>query len=261
MRHTLTWRPLAPLCGTAALYTVQFQGEFERIILNDSWLDAAQCQRTPHTHCDLTSDLGSDSDYGVRVRAECGQQVSPWARLDGLFNRRETLLSPPEMAVAVWGDGVRVSFERLPQTASVGITFWRQGREHEASAVVLHVEQTPALFSALQEGAVYCVQACAFLDGQARSSPTDTHCVAITNHEEPWKKPTAAMVTVVVMVALLFAVFWSVGHCKAEGCHTHFQKEPLPFSLQPDWPMERLPCPEKVEICEPIAALLLVELT
>ncbi|CAL8316641.1 unnamed protein product [Gadus morhua 'NCC'] len=39
------------------------------------------------------------------------------------------------------------------------------------------------------------------------------------------------MVTVVVMAALLFAVFWSVGRCKAEGCHAHFQKEPLPFSL------------------------------
>ena len=67
-----------------------FCREFERTILNDSWLDAPQCRRTPRTHCDLTLDLGSDSDYGVRVRAECGQQVSPWARLSGLFNRRES---------------------------------------------------------------------------------------------------------------------------------------------------------------------------
>ncbi|KAK0137268.1 Interleukin-20 receptor subunit beta [Merluccius polli] len=268
MRHTLTWQPLAALCGTAALYTVQFQGEFERTIFNDSWLDAPQCQRTPHTHCDLTSDLGSDSDYAIRVRAECGRLTSPWVRLNGLFNRRDTLLSPPEMAVAAMGDGLRVSFERLPRMASVSITFWRQGGDHEVrvmgqtSTSVLLVEQTPLLVAALQEGAVYCVQASIYLDAQRRSSPTHPQCVAITDPEEPWKKPTVAMVTVVVMAALLFAVFWSVGHCKAEGCHAHFQKEPLPLSLRPDWPKERPACPEQVEICEPITAfVLLVELT
>uniref|UniRef100_A0A8C5ALJ9 Fibronectin type-III domain-containing protein n=2 Tax=Gadus morhua TaxID=8049 RepID=A0A8C5ALJ9_GADMO len=260
MRHTLSWRPLDAFCWTAALYTVQFQGEFERTILNDSWLDSPKCRRTPRTHCDLTPDLGSDSDYGVRVRAECGQQVTPWTRLNALFNRRETLLRPLEMAVEAMGDGVRVSFERLPQTASVGITLWRQGQEQEASTVRL--EQTPILFTALQEGAVYCVRACTYLDGRPGSAPTDTHCVTIRDHEEPWKKPTAAMVTVVVMAALLFAVFWSVGRCKAEGCHAHFQKEPLPFSLrQPNRPMEQLPYPEQGEICEPITALFLLELT
>ena len=67
-----------------------FCREFERTILNDSWLDSPKCRRTPRTHCDLTPDLGSDSDYGVRVRAECGQQVTPWTRLNALFNRRES---------------------------------------------------------------------------------------------------------------------------------------------------------------------------
>ncbi|KAJ3595636.1 hypothetical protein NHX12_004939 [Muraenolepis orangiensis] len=185
MRHTLTWRPLAVPCSTATLYTVQFQGEFERSILNDSWLDAPQCRRTPRTHCDLTSDLGSDSDYGVRVRAECGQQVSLWARLSGLFNRRDASLSPPEMAVEALGDGVRISFQRLPQTASVNIT---------ASTDVLPADQTALLVAALQEGGVYCVQAWTYLDPQRRSP------------EEPWKKPTVAMVTAVATVTLLLAV-------------------------------------------------------
>ncbi|KAJ3594354.1 hypothetical protein NHX12_003661 [Muraenolepis orangiensis] len=231
MRHTLTWRPLAVPCSTATLYTVQFQG----------WLDAPQCRRTPRTHCDLTSDLGSDSDYGVRVRAECGQQVSLWARLSGLFNRRDASLSPPEMAVEALGDGVRISFQRLPQTASVNIT---------ASTDVLPADQTALLVAALQEGGVYCVQAWTYLDPQRRSP------------EEPWKKPTVAMVTAVATVTLLLAVLWSVGRCRAEGCHAHFQKQPLPLSLRPDWPTVRRACPEPgLEICQPIAALHLVELT
>ncbi|KAJ3594351.1 hypothetical protein NHX12_003658, partial [Muraenolepis orangiensis] len=48
---------------------------------------------------------------------------------------------------------------------------------------------------------------------------------------EPWKKPTVAMVTAVATVTLLLAVLWSVGRCRAEGCHAHFQKQPLPLSL------------------------------
>ncbi|KAJ3595284.1 hypothetical protein NHX12_004588, partial [Muraenolepis orangiensis] len=49
--------------------------------------------------------------------------------------------------------------------------------------------------------------------------------------EEPWKKPTVATVTAVATVTLLLAVLWSVGRCRAEGCHAHFQKQPLPLSL------------------------------
>ncbi|CAL8325657.1 unnamed protein product [Arctogadus glacialis] len=110
-----------------------------------------------------------------------------------------------------------------------------------AEASTVRLEQTPILFTALQEGAVYCVRACTYLDGRPGSAPTDTHCVTIRDHEEPWKKPTAAM---------------------AEGCHAHFQKEPLPFSLQqPYWPTEQLPYPEQGEVCEPITALFLLELT
>ena len=68
-----------------------FYREFEGTILNDSWLDVPQCRRTPRTHCDLTPDLGSDSDYGVRIRAECesASMCRPGHVSVGGFNRRE----------------------------------------------------------------------------------------------------------------------------------------------------------------------------
>lgn len=63
--------------------------EFEVTVLNGSWLDAADCQLIPHTHCDLTFDLGSDSDYNLHVRAQCGPQLSAWSQLSPPFNRRD----------------------------------------------------------------------------------------------------------------------------------------------------------------------------
>lgn len=64
--------------------------EFELLVLNGSWVDAPECQQTPDPHCDLTWDLGSDSNYNLRVRARCGAQMSPWTLLSPPFNRKDS---------------------------------------------------------------------------------------------------------------------------------------------------------------------------
>uniref|UniRef100_A0A8C9ZNY1 Fibronectin type-III domain-containing protein n=1 Tax=Sander lucioperca TaxID=283035 RepID=A0A8C9ZNY1_SANLU len=90
MRHILRWRPPQAAGHTAVLYSVQFQGEFELTVLNGSWVDAPECQLTPHAHCDLTFDLGSDADYNIRVRAQRGSRLSNWTQLSRPFNRRHS---------------------------------------------------------------------------------------------------------------------------------------------------------------------------
>lgn len=60
------------------------------MVLNGSWVDALDCQLTPESQCDLTFDLGSDSDYNLRVRAHCGSQKSAWTETSSPFNRRES---------------------------------------------------------------------------------------------------------------------------------------------------------------------------
>lgn len=60
------------------------------MVLNGSWVDAHDCQGTPEPCCDLTFDLGSDSDYNLRVRARCGSQTSAWTEASSPFNRRDS---------------------------------------------------------------------------------------------------------------------------------------------------------------------------
>lgn len=60
------------------------------MVLNGSWVDALNCRMTPETFCDLTFDLGSDSDYNLRVRAHCGSQTSAWSKSSSPFNRRDS---------------------------------------------------------------------------------------------------------------------------------------------------------------------------
>lgn len=64
--------------------------EFELEHQNGRWMEAPECQRITLSHCDLTSDLGSDSDYNIRVRAHCGSQRSAWTKLSPPFNRRQS---------------------------------------------------------------------------------------------------------------------------------------------------------------------------
>lgn len=62
--------------------------EFE--LTQNRWVDAPDCQLIPLAQCDLTFDLGSDSDYNLRIRAQCGAQRSAWTDLQPPFNRRDS---------------------------------------------------------------------------------------------------------------------------------------------------------------------------
>uniref|UniRef100_A0A3P8S0C6 Fibronectin type-III domain-containing protein n=1 Tax=Amphiprion percula TaxID=161767 RepID=A0A3P8S0C6_AMPPE len=168
MRHTLRWRPPQASCNTTVLYSVQYQGEFELLLRNGSWLDAAECQQIPGTHCDLSLDLGSDSDYNLQVRAQCGSQRSAWTRLSRAFNRRDSKT--------------------------------RASRQSSHFTAVFTPPPKNKVFS----------------------------CAAA------WKRPTTVIVIVIVIVmaGLLFALFWSVVHCRPDACQTYFHKEPLPQSLK-----------------------------
>ncbi|XP_070830037.1 interleukin-20 receptor subunit beta [Chaetodon trifascialis] len=251
MRHVLKWRPLQAPCNTAILYSVQFQGEFELTVLNGSWVDALECWQTPHTHCDLTFDLGSDSDYNLHVRAQCGSQLSPWTKLSPPFNRRDTVLTAPEMVVTSAGNALQVTFSKLPLTAVVSVMVWRRDDEQQAAVYSMPAEQTMLHVAALQEGAVYCVRAQTVLDKQLHSSSTDTQCVSITGPDAAWRRPTTVTVTVLITAGLLFAVFWFIVHCHPHACRTYFHKEPMPHSLR-DWDVQIPKRPEDLETCEMI---------
>ncbi|XP_037313882.2 cytokine receptor family member B16 [Pungitius pungitius] len=252
MRHVLKWRPLQAQCTPVVLYSVQFQGEFE-LSQNGRWVDAPDCQMIPHAQCDLTVDLGSDSDYNLRLRAQCGSQRSAWSKLRPPFNRRDTVLMAPKMAVTTAGDALQVSFLQLPPTAVVMVTVWKKGHELQAAVYSMPAEQGVLHVAALQEGAQYCVRAHTVLYTRINSSSTDTECVSIAGRADgAWRRPTAVSVSVVIVSCFLFAAFWSVAHWQQSACRTHFLKEPLPPSLKSGWDIQIPMRPEEAELCHPI---------
>ncbi|XP_061587377.1 cytokine receptor family member B16 [Cololabis saira] len=259
MKHTLRWLPLQAACRTTVLYSVQYQGEFELLVKNGSWMDAAECQQIPVTRCDLTFDLGSDSSYNLRVRAGCGSELSAWTRLSRPFNRQDTVLTGPRMTVSTAGDSLQVAFEDLPLTAAASVTVWRKDHEQQAVSYLMPAEQGVLHVAALQDGAVYCITAQTVLHSGTRGSSSRPQCVSITGGAAAaWKKPTTVTVTLVLVSGLLVAVFWTVVHCGPNSGHAHFHKEPLPQSLKCGGNVQILMFPrgdEEEERCEQLLSV------
>ncbi|KAL0966582.1 hypothetical protein UPYG_G00297080 [Umbra pygmaea] len=258
MRHLLKWRRQLFPCRSTISYSVQFQGEFELTILNGSWEDAFGCQRISRTVCDLTADLGSDSDYNIRMRAECGSQMSAWSDLGRPFNRKETHLTVPAMTLTSMGDALQVMFTELPQTVGVNLTMWKKGEEVQASTRVITVQQNPVHISGLQEGAVYCIRAHAHLDLSNQNSSSDSQCVTIAGPEAAWLKPTTVTVVMVILVGLVLVLSWSVTHCNTEEYKNYFRKEPQPNALSFVRPVTRLKLYAEEELREPAHSFLLI---
>nr|XP_057922271.1 cytokine receptor family member B16 isoform X2 [Doryrhamphus excisus]XP_057922272.1 cytokine receptor family member B16 isoform X2 [Doryrhamphus excisus] len=253
MRHTLSWRPLQVYCSTAVLYSVQFQGEFELTILDGTWLDVSECQNIPQAHCDLTLDLGSDSDYNIRVRAECQSRMSPWTQLSPPFNRKDTVLTEPHMVVSAAGHALLMTFDETPPTASISVMVWKQGDEAQMYIYNISAEETVLHVAALQDGEVYCIRAWMVLEPRIQSGSTEIHCVPIKGAPVPWKSPTTVVVTLLVMASVLFAVFWALIHChlraNCQCLHKEVHKEALPRSLRPDWHVEAALSTYPTEVC------------
>ncbi|KAJ8011443.1 hypothetical protein DPEC_G00058270 [Dallia pectoralis] len=256
MRHFLKWRRHQSPCRTP-VYSVQVQGEFELRFLNGTWENVLGCQQVNQISCDLTGDLGSDSDYNIRVRAECGSRVSTWAELERPFNRKETNLTLPDMTVTAIGDALQVMFQNLPQTVAMTVTIWKEGEEFKASTHVISRQQNPLLVSHLQEGA-YCITAQAHMDVHNKSSSTDSRCVSITGPGTTWIKPTTVTVIVLILAGLVLVLSWSLTTCNPESCRVYLRKEQLPSALWFDWPIKRLELYPEKELCEPFHSVLLI---
>lgn len=257
LKHTLSWHPLQNQCDTTVLYSVQYQGDFERSVKNGSWLDGGRCQLTPLSQCDLSSELASDSDYNLRVRGHCGRVLSLWQQLDPPFNRkRHTVLLMPELKLDIMGSDLLVSVKNVPQICAVRVSLWRKGRMDKVEEQVVHSEQVLFKITALLEGEEYCVKAQSELPSGPKSNLTAPLCVRIPGPGDSWKKPTTVALTVLILAGFLCTFFWFLSHCKLQNCHKYFKKEALPPSLE-DWDVQ-MPIQTQEEHLEQIHILQII---
>ncbi|KAM9790458.1 cytokine receptor family member B16 [Syngnathus typhle] len=245
LKHMLRWHPAKAPCATPLLYSVQFQGEFEATVRAGIWLNSTNCQDVTRTYCDQTLDLGSDSDYNIRVRVRCASKTSAWARLSPPFNRRDTVLTAPLMKVSTVGDGLLVFFEEAPPTASLEVEVRQSGDAlHQALVFAIMAEEKLLHVADLREESVYCVRARVLLK-QLRSRNSQEQCVRVTGPQANWGGPATAVLTLLLMAGVAFATLWCAVQCRTRP---HSSKEsPHPRLLLLGGPAPAMPSqPEEV---------------
>ncbi|XP_065131977.1 interleukin-20 receptor subunit beta [Paramisgurnus dabryanus] len=226
MKHILKWTPLS--CSTVN-YTIQYQGEFELINLNGSWVNAHDCQEIIENKCDLTSDLAFKSDYSIRLMTKCDGEKF-WTQLPTTFNRRDTMLVAPNMTVAIEGDIIQVGFSPILPDMTVRLFVSIKGVEKNYSTHVIGMFPYHFSTNVTHGGEKMCFRAEVFVEDINKSCYIDTQCVT-TKITPEFAIPVMVSIAVVIVIAVAIILGCSAKrfgpYIKQNFCH----REPLPSPL------------------------------
>ncbi|NWR84503.1 I20RB protein, partial [Furnarius figulus] len=186
MKHFLTWTPVI-VQGETVRYSVEFQGEYERVYANESWLPISECSLLTATLCDITEDISATVAYNLRVRAELGASRSPWGTLKGFFNRITTSLTPPVMKVIADGYHLLVELEDMGPAFQFRVLYWKKGQERRMQQQVVKEASSVVHLDTMEAGGDYCVKAQTYVEAINRSSSfSHTQCVRAQGDRSMW---------------------------------------------------------------------------
>ncbi|NXG19297.1 I20RB protein, partial [Grallaria varia] len=186
MKHFLTWSP-ANVQGGSVKYSVEFQGEYERVYANESWIPISECSLITATVCNITEDISATVAYSLRVRAEVGARRSQWGTLKGFFNRVTTSLTPPVMKVLADGYHLLVELEDMGPAFQFRVLYWKKGQERRMQQKVVKEVSSVVHLDTMEAGGDYCVKAQSYVEVINRSSSfSHTQCVRARGDTSMW---------------------------------------------------------------------------
>ncbi|NXF73718.1 I20RB protein, partial [Sclerurus mexicanus] len=195
MKHFLTWTPVI-VQGETVRYSVEFQGEYERVYANESWIPISECSLLTATVCDITEDISATVAYNLRVRAEVGASTSQWGTLKGFFNRITTSLTPPVMKVIADGNHLLVELEDMGPAFQFHVLYWKKGQERRTQQKVVKETSSAVHLDTMEVGGDYCAKAQTYVEAINRSSGfSQTQCVRARGDTSMW------LVTAVIFAA------------------------------------------------------------
>ncbi|XP_077344816.1 interleukin-20 receptor subunit beta [Lithobates pipiens] len=179
--HILHWKPLPKSWGNVT-YSVQSQGEYERVYKNHTWNDIYQCQSISEHQCNVTYDVAANVLYAFRVRSEQDvQRTSVWAEMEELFNRMTSILIPPNITLQAHGrNTLTLNIEDLGESFQYFVYFWEKEKENQVENMKLSRKVTSTSFDQLVGGREYCASVVALaIPISKNSSRSDLACVKV----------------------------------------------------------------------------------
>ncbi|XP_025023556.1 interleukin-20 receptor subunit beta isoform X2 [Python bivittatus] len=230
--------------------------EYERDYANDSWIPIAECRDVIVTQCDITEDISATVPYNLRVRASMGTQASPWATLNGFFNRVTTSLIPPMLTVTADGYHLLAELEHLGPAFEFWIFYWKKGPEPTVYRKVVRESTTTVHLETMEAGAEYCVKAQTYVEAINRSSNfSEVQCVTPEDGKAILLSfaPLFLVIFFVAVLVLPFLAWKTCRICQYSFCPDEVLPDTLKLTASPakilkDRGEEMEKCDESVQV-------------
>ncbi|KAG7463673.1 hypothetical protein MATL_G00179080 [Megalops atlanticus] len=224
LHSELRWSPVQ---GNHIKYTVQYR--IQRLgwgSNSNEWLDIQTCAPTVVERCDFTSDIRASFNVTLRVRAQDGNQTSPWSQSKLFQAISQTRLGPPNVTLITKHKlHVYISdpFQRtdFADNLRYRVSYWPENQNLTHSVDSL----SPVVIDNIEVGVKYCVEVHYLQNHRLRNNsvPSARQCVVIPESEE------ARVIRILWVVAVAVAVAGAL----MLGCIYGVGKDKLKQLLQP----------------------------
>ncbi|XP_026519716.1 interferon alpha/beta receptor 1-like [Notechis scutatus] len=226
MKHLLRWDNLYD--GNVSLIVQLLHGNKARHSsdISKDWENVSKCENIQTRFCDLSSVIGSNGIYYLRVQAVHSHNKSPWSKILQFDPIEQTKMGPPNVSVNASKDSIDVFIafpgesENSPMSNIYKPTYnvW-----YRTSSITKELRHKPSQFmiSNLHSSTLYCLKVQAFSEIYNKSSAFSNETCIKTAKGESSSFILGIISAVVFLIICLFPCAWRcINYARFPKCKT-----------------------------------------
>ncbi|KAM3837365.1 interferon alpha/beta receptor 1 isoform 1-T1 [Vipera latastei] len=212
MNHSLSWDNLYD--GNVSFIVQLLPGYIARhsLDISNDWRNVSECENIRITFCDLSSFIGSNGIYYLRVQAAQSHNKSPWSKTLKFKPIEQTKMGPPTVSVNATEDSINVFIaspgesENKPMSETYQLTYnvW-----YWTSSIKKELRRKPSQFiiSNLTSSTLYCLTVQAYTEMYKKTSAfSNVTCIKTAKGHSSYPIPILVVVAISI-IGLIGAMY------------------------------------------------------
>uniref|UniRef100_A0A8C6X6J8 Fibronectin type-III domain-containing protein n=1 Tax=Naja naja TaxID=35670 RepID=A0A8C6X6J8_NAJNA len=212
MKHLLYWNNLYD--GNVSFIVQLLPGykAHHSLDISKDWENVSKCENIRTTFCDLSSVIGSNGIYYLRVQAVHSPNKSPWSKTLEFQPIEQNKMGPPNVSVNASKDSINVfiaspgELENSPMSDTYELTYnvW-----YRTSSITKELRRKPSQFiiSKLNSSTLYCLKVQAFSETYNKSSAfSNETCIKTAEGESSHFNLIFIVGVVLFIICLIFVI-------------------------------------------------------